>query len=73
MGELTERVGIGGSFLGETETRRRIRAGEHFMPTIGSRLSYDAWKAGRPYGDGRGARAGGGGSDPAPGSRAVPH
>ena len=45
MGELTERVGIGGSFLGETETRRRIRAGEHFMPTIGSRLSYDAWKA----------------------------
>jgi trimethylamine:corrinoid methyltransferase-like protein len=45
MGEVAERVGIGGNFLGEMETRRRIRAGEHFMPTIGSRLSYDAWKA----------------------------
>ena len=45
MGEVAERVGIGGNFLGEMETRRRIRAGEHFMPTIGPRPSYDAWKA----------------------------
>jgi trimethylamine--corrinoid protein Co-methyltransferase len=48
MLEATERVGIGGSFLGERETRRRIRAGEHFMPWIGARSSYEAWlEAGR--------------------------
>ncbi len=48
MLESTERVGIGGSFLGERETRRRIRAGEHFMPWIGARSSFEAWQeAGR--------------------------
>jgi len=30
--ETIERVGIGGNFLREKETRRRIRAGEHFVP-----------------------------------------
>jgi trimethylamine--corrinoid protein Co-methyltransferase len=48
LGEMVERVGIGGNFLGETETRRRVRAGEHFMPWIAARTSYDTWKtAGR--------------------------
>jgi len=43
MLEALERVGIGGDFLKEKETRRRIRAGEHFMPRIGDRLAYDQW------------------------------
>ena len=48
LGEMVERVGIGGNFLGETETRRRVRADEHFMPWIAARTSYDTWKtAGR--------------------------
>ena len=38
-----ERVGVGGSYLKERITRDRIRAGEHFYPSIGSRLSYDQW------------------------------
>ena len=43
-----ERVGVGGSYLKERITRDRIRAGEHFYPLIGSRLSYDQWaSAGR--------------------------
>jgi trimethylamine:corrinoid methyltransferase-like protein len=45
LGDLVERVGIGGHFLAEKETRRRIRAGEHFSPAISTRASYDAWKA----------------------------
>jgi len=44
--ETIERVGIGGDFLAEKETRRRIRSGEHFVPLVASRLPYDAWKAG---------------------------
>jgi trimethylamine--corrinoid protein Co-methyltransferase len=43
--EMIERVGIGGNFLGERETRQRIRAGEHFMPSIASRLPYESWLA----------------------------
>jgi len=43
--ETIERVGIGGDFLSEKETRRRIRAGEHFVPRIASRQPYDAWLA----------------------------
>lgn len=42
--ETIERVGIGGNFLKEKETRQRIRAGEHFVPRIASRLPYDAWQ-----------------------------
>jgi trimethylamine---corrinoid protein Co-methyltransferase len=42
---MIERVGIGGNFLKERETRTRIRAGEHFIPTIASRMPYDAWAA----------------------------
>ena len=36
-------VGPGGSFLGQKDTARRIRAGEHFMPTVSNRLSYEKW------------------------------
>jgi len=39
------RVGSGGGFLGEKETARRIRAGEHLRPRLATRLSYDAWLA----------------------------
>jgi trimethylamine--corrinoid protein Co-methyltransferase len=45
MGDMVERVGIGGHFLAEKETRRRIRAGEHFSPAISTRASFDAWTA----------------------------
>jgi trimethylamine--corrinoid protein Co-methyltransferase len=44
-GEMIEKVGPGGHFLAEKETRRRLRAGEQFMPVVSTRLSYDAWKA----------------------------
>jgi trimethylamine--corrinoid protein Co-methyltransferase len=45
LGEMVEKVGVGGHFLAEKETRRRIRAGEHFAPAISTRASYDAWAA----------------------------
>jgi trimethylamine--corrinoid protein Co-methyltransferase len=48
MGDAVERVGIGGDFLKEKATRTRIRAGEHFQPSIASRAPFDQW-----IGDGR--------------------
>jgi trimethylamine--corrinoid protein Co-methyltransferase len=45
MTAAIERVGVGGSYLKERITRDRVRAGEHFYPSIGSRLSYDQWIA----------------------------
>ena len=45
MGEAIERVGVGGDYLREKETRRRVRAGEHFAPRIGSRLPFEQWIA----------------------------
>jgi trimethylamine--corrinoid protein Co-methyltransferase len=45
MGEAIERVGIGGNFLAEKETRRRIRTGEHFMPAIAARKPFEQWQA----------------------------
>ena len=42
---MVAKVGVGGHFLAEKETRRRVRAGEHFAPAISTRASYDAWKA----------------------------
>jgi len=45
MGEAIARVGVGGDFLREKETRRRVRAGEHFVPRIGSRLPFEQWIA----------------------------
>ncbi|NLE21659.1 MAG: hypothetical protein GX624_02585 [Actinobacteria bacterium] len=43
MGDAIARVGVGGDFLREKETRRRVRAGEHFVPRIGSRLPFEQW------------------------------
>lgn len=37
------RVGPGGGYLAERETARRIRAGEHYMPTVSNRLSFEKW------------------------------
>jgi trimethylamine--corrinoid protein Co-methyltransferase len=45
MVDMIERVGIGGDFLKEKETARRLRAGEHFIPKISSRQAYDQWVA----------------------------
>jgi trimethylamine---corrinoid protein Co-methyltransferase len=45
MTEMIERVGVGGDFLKEKETARRLRAGEHFDPLIATRLSHDRWVA----------------------------
>lgn len=36
-------AGPGGAFLGQKETAKRIRAGEHYLPTLSSRLSYEKW------------------------------
>jgi trimethylamine---corrinoid protein Co-methyltransferase len=44
MREAFARVGIGGDFLREKETTRRARAGEHFLPQIANRLSYERWQ-----------------------------
>jgi trimethylamine--corrinoid protein Co-methyltransferase len=41
--ESIAKAGPGGGFLGEKETARRIRAGEHFMPTVSNRVSYEKW------------------------------
>ncbi len=37
------KAGPGGGFLGQKDTARRIRAGEHFLPTVSTRLSYEKW------------------------------
>jgi len=42
-GESIAKVGPGGAYLGEKDTARRIRAGEHHQPTVSNRLSYDKW------------------------------
>jgi trimethylamine--corrinoid protein Co-methyltransferase len=44
--ESIARVGPGGGFLREKDTARRIRAGEHLLPVVSNRLSYDQWLAG---------------------------
>ncbi len=40
-----ERAGYDGHFLRDPETKRRLRAGELFMPTISTRLSHEMWVA----------------------------
>ena len=45
MLDVIERVGAGGDYLRERATRERTRAGEHFSPTIGSRLPFEQWLA----------------------------
>ena len=42
-GDSITRVGPGGGFLGERETAKRIRAGEHYRPTVSDRLSFEKW------------------------------
>ena len=42
-GDSIARVGPGGGFLREKDTARRVRAGEHFLPTVSNRLSYEQW------------------------------
>jgi trimethylamine--corrinoid protein Co-methyltransferase len=42
-GDAITKVGPGGSFLGVKDTARRIRAGEHYHPTVSNRLSYEKW------------------------------
>jgi trimethylamine--corrinoid protein Co-methyltransferase len=46
MLDVIERVGVGGNYLKERVTRERVRALEHFTPTIGSRLPFEQWLAG---------------------------
>jgi len=45
MLDVIERVGVGGNYLKERVTRDRIRAGEHFVPAVGSRLPFEQWAA----------------------------
>jgi trimethylamine--corrinoid protein Co-methyltransferase len=45
LADSVGRVGIGGDYLRERETRTRIRAGEHYVPRIGSRLPFEQWLA----------------------------
>ena len=45
MAEAIDRVGFSGSYLGEKETARRLRAGEVFVPEIATRLSIEGWRA----------------------------
>jgi trimethylamine--corrinoid protein Co-methyltransferase len=42
-GDSIARVGPGGGFLAERETAKRIRAGEHHLPTVSDRSSYEKW------------------------------
>ena len=51
MLDMIERVGIGGDFLKEKETARRLRAGEHFTPVMSP-------PGVRPVGHGRTRRGG---------------
>jgi trimethylamine--corrinoid protein Co-methyltransferase len=47
MPEAFARVGVGGDFLREKETARRTRAGEHFLPQVAGRFSYERWEEDR--------------------------
>ena len=60
LGEMIERVGPGGHFLAEKETRRRIRAGEQFAPVVSTRLSVRRLEGRGPRRDRRRPREGGG-------------
>ena len=43
--DLICRIGPGGQYLAARETRRTLRAGEHYRPQAYGRESYDAWSA----------------------------
>jgi trimethylamine:corrinoid methyltransferase-like protein len=40
---LITTAGPGGAFLSQKDTAKRVRAGEHYLPTLSTRLSYDKW------------------------------
>ncbi|HYM40227.1 MAG TPA: trimethylamine methyltransferase family protein [Thermoplasmata archaeon] len=42
--DVIERVGIGGTFLGQRHTMDHLRQ-EHFLPKLVDRRSYDLWVA----------------------------
>jgi trimethylamine--corrinoid protein Co-methyltransferase len=42
---MMERLGFSGNYLLEKDTRRRLRAGEGFMPSVADRQSYEHWAA----------------------------
>jgi trimethylamine--corrinoid protein Co-methyltransferase len=44
LDDVLTRVGPGGTFIGETSTRRNIRAGEWLLGDLGNRDSFEAWK-----------------------------
>ncbi len=43
--DLIEKVGVGKNFLAQKHTINHLRAGEHFMPDLIDRRSFDAWSA----------------------------
>jgi trimethylamine:corrinoid methyltransferase-like protein len=45
LDEVLTRVGPGGTFIGESSTRRNIRGGEWLLSDFGNRDSYEAWQA----------------------------
>jgi trimethylamine---corrinoid protein Co-methyltransferase len=45
MLDVIERVGIAGDYLRERVTRERVRSGEHFAPSVGTRLAFEQWAA----------------------------
>ena len=46
MAATMERLGFAGQYLLEKDTRRRLRAGEVFLPRVSDRQSYEHWRAG---------------------------
>ncbi len=60
--DLICRIGPGGQYLAARETRRTLRAGEHYRPRAYGRESYDAWSASGS--DRRAARGGDRRDDP---------
>ena len=45
LDDVLTRVGPGGTFVGESSTRRNMRAGEWLLSRFGNRDPYDAWQA----------------------------
>jgi len=45
LDELLERIGPGGSFLGERSTRQNVRSGEWRPSDLGVQGSWDTWRA----------------------------
>jgi len=41
--DIIEKVGVGKNFLAQRHTMQHLKAGEHFMPDLIDRRSFDAW------------------------------